>query len=457
MLLLLVSIDALLSAQSAPPLSLTLAQAENLALSSADALRIQDLKIRSSARRLALGVRDYLPQIELGFSTADTVNLVAQDALSKQLSLTVREPIYNGGRASSQRSLARVQLILTQHGAAVAREDVLNDVWDKFHQVLVLQSQRAVKLDALTQSRQQLAIARTERGLGMIREIDLLDVELTVSNQEIDLQSTETDIDNALYALKKAIGLSPGQDLSLEGRIDSDYEGISIEQPVSELFAIAQRNNLDVQSAGYKVNQMEAQLALARSSFLPQIAANLSLSVAGPDFPLQTPSVMLGLDISFPDAAAPVKGSASGGVTGPTATTRDTSVTIDPLQAVTGGLDERDARLQLEEARVAMRALTRDLDFQIGQSISTYRRHATTIALERQARDLQQRKLKVLAQQVSDGSATRVDYLKQQTEAADQEVQLLSDILSLIRDERTLERLIGLEPGGLDQPARSGS
>ncbi len=444
-----------LHAQASMPLSLTLSQAEKLALSNSDTLRIQDLKIQSSARRFALGVRDYLPQLELGFTTADTVNVAAQDSPSNQLSITVREPVYNGGRTATQRSLAQLQLTLTQHGAAIAREDVLNDVWDKYHQVLVLQSQRTVKLGALTQSRQQLAIAGTERGLGMIREIDLLDVELSVSNQEIDLQSTDTDLESAMYALKKSVGLSPDQDLTLEGKIDSNYEGISIGRSASDFFAIAQRNNLDVQSAGYKVTQMEAQLAMARSRFLPQIGASLSFSIAGPDFPLQTPSLVLGLDISFPEATAPVKGSASGGATGPTGATRNTSLTVDPLQSVTSGVDDLDAKLQLEEARAAVRALTKDLSFQIGQTISTYRRHMTTIGLERQTRDLEQRKLKILAQQVSSGSATRADLLKEETQAANQEVQLLSDILTLIRDERGLERLLGVEPGQLVRLAGS--
>ena len=134
---------------------------------------------------------------------------------------------------------------------------------------------------------------------------------------------------------------------------------------------------------------------------------------------------------------------------GSAASTRTTSFAVDPLQSVTGGLDETDAKLQLEEARVAARTLTRDLRFQIGQMITACRRHVTTIVLERQARDLQQRKLKILAQQVASGSATRVELLKQQIQAANQEVQLLSDILALIREERALERLLGVEPGEL--------
>jgi outer membrane protein TolC len=430
-------------------LSLTLAQAESLALANSNAFRIQNTRMQSAARRFELGIRDFFPQMELGFTTADTVNTAAQDSSSNQLSITLREPIYNGGRMLAQRSLARLEMTISQHSVAIARADILNDVWEKYHQVLALQGQRAVKKDALAQSKEQLGIARTEREIGMIREIDLVDVELSVSGQEIDLQSTEGDLETALYALKKSIGLSPDQELALEGNIDSSYGGIAINRSSSSFFAIAELNNLDLQTARYKVTQMETQLAMTRSRYLPQIDASVSFSVSGAGFPLQTPSLMLGVDIAFPDTIAPVKGSISAGAASPSSTARNTSVTTTPVQSITGVLDEVDAELQLEEARATANTLIKDLTFQIDQAISRYRRHVTTIGLERQGLALERKKLGILEQQVAGGSATRMDFLKERVLASNQEVKLLTDILGLFQDERSLEKLIGVEPGEL--------
>ena len=438
-----------LAAQSVPLISLTLKDAERIALSNSESLRIQNLRIQSASRRFTLGIRDYLPQLELGFATANGVNIGALDTPSDQLSISLREPIYNGGRTIVQRSLARLELILSQHASTMARGDVLNDVWDKYHQVLVLEAQRAVKEDALGQSRRQMEIAQTERGLGMIREIDLLDVQLSVSNQEMDLESTENDLEQAFYALKKTVGLSPEQQLELAGRIDSSYQGIRIDKPGSWFFAVAQQNNSDLQSASYKVTQMEAQVAMAHAQFLPQIGANVSVSVSGPGFPLQTPAFSVGLDISFPQSIAPVKSSGSGGMTGQSATSGNTSVTANPLQSITGFLDDIDAELSLQEARAAVRDLTRDLRFQVGQLITGYQRQTAAIALGRRSLDIEQKKIRVLTQQVRDGSATLSDLLKEQAQASDLEVKVLSDILTLIRGERSLERLIGVEPGEL--------
>jgi outer membrane protein TolC len=439
----------LLQAQVPAPISLTLTDAERIALSNSEALRIQGLRIQSASRRYTLGIRDYLPQLELAFAASNGVNVGALDTPSNQLSVSLREPIYNGGRTAMQRSLSRLELILSRHASAVARADVLNDAWDKYHQVLVLQAQKAVKQDALRQMRKQLEIAQTERGIGMIREIDLLDVELSVSNQEMDLESTESDLEQAFYALKRSLGMSPDQTVALVGSIDSSYQGIRIDKPSSWFFSVAQENNADLQSANYKVTQMEAQVAMTRAQFLPQIGATVSLLVSGPGFPLQTPGFSVGLDISFPQSIAPVKGSGAGSMTGLSASTSTTSLTADPLQSVTGFLDTIDAELALQEARAAVRDLTRDLRFQVGQLITGYRRQNTTIGLGRRSLDIEQKKIRVLLQQVQDGSATRSDLLKEQTQTAALEVQVLSDILVLIREERALEKLIGVEPGGL--------
>ncbi|HEY9594965.1 MAG TPA: TolC family protein, partial [Spirochaetia bacterium] len=296
---------------------------------------------------------------------------------------------------------------------------------------------------------QQLDIARKEYELGISREIDLVGVELSVSNQEMDLETATNDLEQAVYAMKKTLGLSPDREIALEGSIDSHYQGLTIDRPASWFVTIATANNLDLQTAAFKVTQTEAQVAIARSQYLPQVDASVSFSLSGPGLPLQTPAVSLGLDVSFPQSVAPVKTSATGGVTGSSSTTRSLSVTADPLQSVTGYLDDVDALLQLEDARVALKRQTRDLSFQIGQLLSAYKRQNTAIRIGRRSLDLEEKKLRVLAQQVADGSATRVDLLEEETTAANLEVSVLSDVLSLIGTERTLEKLMGIEPGGL--------
>jgi outer membrane protein TolC len=437
------------AAQPTETISLTLEEAEGLALSSSETLRLQGLALASAARRLSLGIRDYLPQIELAASSSDTVNVAAQDSRSSEVSVTLRQPVYNGGRTALQRSLSRLQLALSRHSLEVARSDVLNDVWERYHTVLVLEAQRAVKRDSLARSRQQLEISRKERELGMSREIDLLDVEIAVSGQEIDLEAADNDLEQALYGLKKSLGLSPGQDLVLEGSIDSRYQGMAIGRPVSFFTAIARENNLDLQSAAYAITEMEAKVSMARSLFLPQIRTSITLSLSGPGLPLQTPALGFGIDLSFPQTASPVEAGVTAQASGADSTSRGVTASAAPLQSVTSRLDDSDALLQLESARAAWKTQARDLDFQVGQLLSTYARQSTAIRIGRRSLDLEQRKLRIIGQQVEDGSATRMELLREETQAADREVQVLSDVLGLLKTERSLERLLGIDPGGL--------
>lgn len=438
-----------LGAQSTAALRLTLSQAEQLALANSDALRVQRLKNESAAERVRLSVRAYLPQIQLGLTTGSTVNVGAQDSGTDELSLTVKQPLYDGGRTHMQRELSVLQLTLNRHTYRVARESLLSAVYAEFYQVLVLQAQRKVKEETLANTRRQLKIARAELKIGMVTEIDVLDTELSVSNQEIDLQSTESDLENATYSLQKSLSLSPDQPVALEGTIDSGYNGVAIRWKPQRFLSLAESHNLNLQNARYQVRKQQVQVRVARSEYLPQVSASVGITVSGQNFPLQTPGATFGLDISFPQPSAPVQASVSGGQSGATSANQNSSFTINPLQSITGGLDRADAENALEQARSQEKTLLRDLSFQIRQAISQYRRQQETIRLERQSVRLEHRKLAIMKQQLANGSTTYVDYLTEQATAENDQVQLLSDILALIKDERSLESLAGIAPGSL--------
>ena len=438
-----------LSADPSSSMALSLREAEVLALRSSDALRIQELQGEAAEERYRLGIRDYLPQLQLGFTTSGTVNAAAPDSACDELSMTLQQPIYNGGRTARQRALARLEIQLSRHAYRAARADALATAWDQFYQVLVLEAQLAVKQRYLAQSRSQLEIARTERSLGMIREIDLVDTELQATNQEIDMRLTESELLSARFTLKKTLGLSPDQELALAETIDTDYEGTAIDTPPSFLLRMAEGGNLDLQTARFRVSQAEAQASLAKSRYLPQVSATLTLSVSGEGLPLQTPGLSLGFAIAFPESEAPARASLSRGVTASRSTTRNESLTVNPLQSVTGFLDETDARLELAAARSAAAALRKDLAFQIAQGISGYSRQQQSTRLERRSIELERRKLQVMNREVESGAATRVDCVKEESIAADLEARHLASILTLLRNERSLERLLGLDPGEL--------
>ncbi len=441
------------SAQSSSPMRLTLREAENMALRSADALRIQELQGEAAEERYRRGFRDYLPQLQLGFTTTGTVNVAAPDTACDELSVTLQQPIYNGGRSATQRALARLQIQLSRHAYRVARAETLASAWDRYYRVLVLEAQLAVKQRYLAQSRRELEIARTERVLGMIREIDLVDTELQATSQEIDVSATESDLVSARYELKKLLGLSTDRELALSETIDTSYEGMAIDEALASLLRVAERGNLDLQTARFRVSQAEAQASFARSRYLPRVSASLTLSVSGQGLPLQTPGMSLGLAIAFPESEVPASTSLSQGVIASQSATRNAALTLSPFQSIVGFLDEADARLELETARSSAASLRKDIAFQIAQGIAGNRRQRATIQLERRSVELERKKLEVMRREVESGAATRVDYVKEEAIAADREAQLLASLLTLLRGERAIERLLGLDPGELPQIA----
>lgn len=450
---------------------ITLAEAENLALTTSSDLRIQKLQNEAASERNRLSIRDYLPQLQLGFTTENEINQAAPDSDSDQLSVTLQQPLYNGGRTAMQHALNRLQLLVSRHSFDVAREDLLDRVWQQFYQVLALQAQLAVKRSSVEASRKELAIARSEKAQGMIREIDLVDAELAESNQEVDLQSTEVGLEQARYALKKTLGLAPGEAIDLEGKIDLSYKGLDLDKPATFFIPVAMEHNLDLETDRFKERQAEAQVRIANSQYLPQVSAVVGVTVSGQHLPLQTPGLTLGLNISFPEPEAPIQTSfsesSSGPLlstqsvpstvsplysessSGPLSMTRSSSFSVTPFQSVTGYLDRADARFKLEQTRETTKSLVEDISFEVAQSISQYSRQQKRIGLERRSVRLEKEKLAIMREELTVGEATYVDYIKEETQGADLETQLLSDILTLVQDERSFEKLLGIEPGSL--------
>ncbi len=445
-----------ISAQPVSGEALSLREAESLALQSSVALRIQGLQGEAAEERYRRGIRDYLPQLQIAVTAANTVNLAAPDSTCDELSVTVRQPVYNGGRTARQRALSRLQIQLNRHSYRAARAEVLSTAWDEFHQVLVLEAQLAVKRRHLEQSRGQLAIASSERSLGMIREVDLVDTELQASNQELAVRVTEGELLLARYSLKKTLGLPPDHSLLLSGAVDADYEGFSFDCPPALLLATAEEGNLDLQRARFRVAQAETVGALARSRCLPQISANLTLSVSGERLPLQTPGMSFGLTVAFPESDTPIQADLGGAAAGSRSTTKNASLAVSPFRSIVGSLDETEARLELEAAREALEALQRDVAFQVVQGIAGYGRQQETVRLERRSIELERRKLEIMRREVATGAATRVDYVKEEAIAAELEAGHLASILTLLRVERSFERLLGLDPGGLARLAGGG-
>ena len=81
--------------------------------------------------------------------------------------------------------------------------------------------------------------------------------------------------------------------------------------------------------------------------------------------------------------------------------------------------------------------------------MAAYRLLVKRLVLQRRSIASQERKTHVMAKQLEIGEIKRIDYVTAETQVAQARSSLIEQVVQLMITERGLERLLGLEEGGL--------
>jgi outer membrane protein TolC len=181
-----------------------------------------------------------------------------------------------------------------------------------------------------------------------------------------------------------------------------------------------------------------------------------SASMNGSDYPLQDQRYSLSLIFELPYDWLPLKTSLSLSNTAYRQYGQSETGSA-PLVQDLGFLVDRDiARLELQASLEARDKLFRDLEFNVERTLKAHRREIRNLQLLRETVQLRERQLKILETEVEVGQAKRIDYVEAQNELLDRKLELLEAVLNLILIERSFERLLGLDIGGLAELEAAG-
>ncbi|RPJ07147.1 MAG: hypothetical protein EHM28_08190, partial [Spirochaetaceae bacterium] len=162
-------------AETPESLSIDLEYAKALAEASSQELDILRAQLAAQNYAYNLGIRAFFPELSLGLSQNDTVNMNAVDSTSKSLFITLSQPIFDGGRMFFQRKIQRLSLSLEQYTYIKKREEVLDQAWQYFNNLILLQEKLKIQKTLYDISLKQLEISRKEYQVGAITEIELVD------------------------------------------------------------------------------------------------------------------------------------------------------------------------------------------------------------------------------------------------------------------------------------------
>jgi len=439
----------LLSADDAV-LSVTLAEAKARAEAVSSDLRALNLQMLAQEYAYGLGARVFFPTLSLGFTRSDSAaSLSPGDSNKNTFSVSLHQPLFDGGRTIFQRRTQKLDLTLQRFGFLQKREALLDQVWDLFHRLLLTAEKRRLQDEFHAVALQQLAVGRTELELGAVTEIDYLDTELEVKKLEAEMRKTKLDEENLLYQLKTLCGLPLSRAVSLEGAIDFAYGGMALLPEPEFWLAVALDRNAEYRRLWFESAKSKEEYKLAETAWVPSVGADLSFTLSGEGFPLYEPGFAFKLTFQFPFNETPLKSSLNASSTsiGQRAFTADVGAAVQP--SLNYLADRRLALLKIQVTDGQLQSAEENLRFNIEQFLKNHAAEKENLALQKETLALLDRKRRVTREQLGIGEIKRVDYLKAQNDYYGQEIAIRESILNLIRMERGFEQLLGLEAGEL--------
>jgi outer membrane protein TolC len=426
---------------------LTLDQAMALSVASSPDLRSLVIQQSTALDGYRWGFREYLPKLGLNSSQNEAVTLNSPDTRSLQMGVTVTQLVFDAGRLGRQRDLARLQLSAGSQDYREQEEQITDSVRTLFNQILVLKKKLAIQAQVVEVADRQLEISRKELDLGSAREVDVLDTEAQASSLKVDRKQSERSLREAFAQLANLLGIET-KGLDIAGDFDEGYQGLDVPEENDRWLAEVLDTSKDIAQQRLDLRQQYFSLLNQNLWYLPNISVELTMSLTGTQYPLQTPAYNASVTFSFPGDTFPFTQKLDlGSTTGQTSSGLSGKLGIfDSTQGLVGA---GAAKAQYEVSQLKSQILRSTVKFNFEKAIGDYKLLIEKLALQRNTVAIEEKKNAILAKQVELGEAKRVDYLQGETQLANDRIALIESVLQIKETERSLERMLHRAPGTL--------
>ncbi len=267
-------------AADAPPI-LTLDRAVTMALGNGEAARIAAKEVEDARlqRRKALGA--VAPDIALAGSWdyLQTTASSNSEGDSFQYTLSLNQPVYTGGRATSALRSASHGIRVSELSAELTREGVYLATVEAYLGALAARETLAAVEQGRVQAREFLDLTRARFELGEVTRTAMLRAELGLVQAENQVVLARNALGLCLDSLRKLTG-GDGGELSTDGL---PLTGDLPEGP-DTLVARALAARKDMTIAGEAVGIAHEGVVSAKGKFLPYVYASGYYQKSDPDF-----------------------------------------------------------------------------------------------------------------------------------------------------------------------------
>jgi len=421
----------------------------------ADAARMsvetsEELRNEYMARNLregawAWGVRAYLPRFSISASEDDRVSDIGADSFLKNYSVSVDQLLWDGGRLSLSRKMEKAELDFTGSKLKQMAQDIAEAAVSGYRDVLQGRSVLEIRQKTRESLDEQLRILRREAELGLARQSELVDAEITVALADLEILSLSMDLEDAEWNLAEKLGLRKLPLLS--ERIDTDRKPALPPSATAQSLAVSR--NIDLASLRYSVARRQAELRAASLSWIPSLHLTGSFALSGRQYPLSRYSWSVGLSVDFVSPWISGNMGASAGRDPPYDRNARLQQTVTPAPDPGAAFSVKSAELALAYERSRYETASREILNAADRGVKKCRLLDKKRTLAQEALELEGERYRLSELKLSLGEITRIDLMDARLDYAKREADLVDAAAALLKAERELERLLDLRPGEL--------
>ncbi|HKK07998.1 MAG TPA: TolC family protein [Gemmatimonadota bacterium] len=280
----------------------TLEEAQQIAMRNNPSLRRSksDLDVARYQRLAAYG--NFLPSLNAGYgySNSSVARLdPTQQALTRtsySFQLSGSYDLFTGLRRFSQMKASNLNVQAQESSYREARFQTLLDVKTAYYNAVANRDLVSVEAARVKRQQDQVDFVRQQLQLGRATRSDLLSSQVDLNNAKLALLNARNSARSATFALAQAIGVD--QPVAPVAEASLGIDSLSYER--DQLQALAMSRAPSVQSARASAQAARAQVASAKSSYLPDLSLSGGYSWQAQDFPPGNRSWSIRLTGSIP-------------------------------------------------------------------------------------------------------------------------------------------------------------
>lgn len=195
-------------------------------------------------------------------------------------SLTLRMPVYTGGRLENQREAARYSLNAADLVLENSRQQVKYQAASAYYQVLQQRSLVGVQEQAVQLLQEHLRMVSVQYEVGTVAKSDVLATNVQLANSQQSLNTAQGNYQTAVAQLNNVLGLPVDTEIAASDKINFVHYNLS----ESDCLDYALSHRPDGIAAVYAVKRAGADVSTAKAGYRPNISAIVQGNTSGESY-----------------------------------------------------------------------------------------------------------------------------------------------------------------------------